>query len=73
MLCASALADSLVTNGGVSLNAASLPYNTEDASAPVVYYLSDISPEALVKALYQIHVPEDFVSGLFGKTTASAC
>ena len=50
MLCASALADSLVTNGGVSLDAASLPHNTEDASAPKVYFLSDISPEALVKA-----------------------
>ena len=50
MLCASALADGLVTNGGVSLNAASLPYNTEDASAPVVYFIRDISPEALVKA-----------------------
>ena len=50
MLCASALADSLVTNGGVSLDTASLPHNTEDASAPKVYFLSDISPEALVKA-----------------------
>ena len=50
MLCASALADSLVTNGGVRLNAASLPHNTEDASAPKVYFLSDISPESLVKA-----------------------
>ena len=50
MLCASALGDSLVTNGGVSLDTASLPHNTEDASAPVVYFLSGISPEALVKA-----------------------
>ena len=50
MLCASALADSLVTNGGVSLDAASLPHNTEDASVPKVYFLSDISPESLVKA-----------------------
>lgn len=50
MLCASALADSLVTNGGVSLDAASLPHNTEEASAPKVYFLSDISPESLVKA-----------------------
>ncbi len=50
ILCASALADSLTTNGGVSLDAASLPHNTEDASAPRVYFISDISPEALVKA-----------------------
>ncbi len=50
MLCASALADSLVTNGGVSLDAASLPHNTEDASAPKVYFLGNISPESLVKA-----------------------
>ena len=49
ILCASALADSLVTNGGVSLDTASLPHIAEDASAPVVYFLSDISPEALVK------------------------
>ena len=50
MLCVSALADSLVTNGGVSLDPASLPHNTKDASAPAVYFLSDITPEALVKA-----------------------
>lgn len=48
MLCASAQADCLVTNGGVSLDNASLPHNTEDAAAPKVYFLSDISPEALV-------------------------
>ena len=49
ILCASALADSLVTNGGVSLDTASLPHNTEDTAVPKVYFLSDISPEALVK------------------------
>ena len=49
-LCTFALADSLVTNGNVTLDTASLPHNTEDASAPLVYFLSDISPEALVKA-----------------------
>ena len=46
MLCASALADSLVTNGGVSLDTGDLPYCTEDESAPVVYFISDISPES---------------------------
>jgi len=51
LLCApSVLAETLVTNGGDSLDTASLPHNTEDASAPVVYFISDISPEALVKA-----------------------
>jgi len=50
LLCPAALADSLVTNGGVSLDTASLPHNTEEPSAPKVYFLSDISPEALVKA-----------------------
>ncbi len=50
LLCASALGDSLVTNGGVSLDENALPYNTEDPSAPVVYFISEISPEALVKA-----------------------
>ena len=50
MLSAAALADSLVTNGGVSLDAASLPHHTEEAAAPVVYFLSEITPEALVKA-----------------------
>ena len=49
MLCGSALAESLVTNGGVSLEKSALPYCTEEASAPTVYFLSDISPEALVK------------------------
>ena len=50
LLCASALADSLVTNGGVSLDTATLPHNTEDSSAPKVFFLSEISPEAMVKA-----------------------
>ncbi|MDO5326024.1 MAG: DUF362 domain-containing protein [Clostridia bacterium] len=50
LLCSSALADSLITNGGVTLEESALPHQTEDASAPKVYFLSDISPEALVKA-----------------------
>ena len=50
LLCASALADSLVTNGGVTLDASSLLHNMEEAAAPKVYFLSEISPEALVKA-----------------------
>ena len=50
MLCGSALAESLVTNGGISLEKSTLPYCTEEATAPTVYFLSGISPEALVKA-----------------------
>ena len=57
VLCASAMADSLVTNGGVSVDTAALPYNTEGASAPVVYFISDISPEALVKAYETLGAP----------------
>ena len=57
LLCSSALADSLITNGGVSLEAASLPHNTQEASAPKVYFLRDISPEALVKAYEALGVP----------------
>ncbi len=49
-LGAPSLADSLVTNGGVSLDAAALPHHSSDTSAPTVYFISDISPEALVKA-----------------------
>ena len=57
LLCSSALADSLITNGGVSLDAASLPHNTQEASAPKVYFLRDISPEALVKAYEALGIP----------------
>ena len=56
LLCAASLADSLATNGGVSLDTASLPHSTENASAPEVYFISDISPEALVKAYEALHV-----------------
>ena len=50
MLCTSSLADTLVTNGGVSLDTDTLPYCTEDEAAPAVYFISDISPESLVSA-----------------------
>ena len=50
LLCVSALADSLMTNGGVTLEIFSLPHNTEGAARPEVYFISEISPEALVKA-----------------------
>ena len=50
LLCSCALADTLVTNGGVSLDTSVLPYRTEDESAPIVYFIRDISPESLVAA-----------------------
>ena len=56
LLCAPALADSLVTNGGVSLDTAALPYCTEDEAAPVVYFISDISAESLVRAYQALGV-----------------
>ena len=56
MLCTSALADTLVTNGGVSLDTNNLPNCTGDESAPVVYFISDISSENLVEAYQALGV-----------------
>ena len=50
MLSAVALADTLTTNGGVTLETASLPYHATDEAAPEVCFVSDISSESLVKA-----------------------
>ena len=50
LLCTAAFADTLVTNGGVRLATEGLPYCTDDESAPVVYFISDISPQSLVAA-----------------------
>ena len=49
-------ADSLTTNGGVSLETDSLPYRTEDESAPAVYFFHDISAESLVAAYQALGV-----------------
>ena len=56
MLYTSALADSLITNGGVSIDTRDLPYCTQDASAPVVYFISDISAASLVRAYQALGV-----------------
>ncbi|MBQ8081808.1 MAG: DUF362 domain-containing protein [Clostridia bacterium] len=40
----------LTTNGGVAMEASALPYLTDSEDAPIVYYISDISPEGLVAA-----------------------
>ena len=39
----------LTTAGGVTLSAEDLPHYTENDSAPVVYYISEISPESLMR------------------------
>ena len=55
LCCASALAADLTTNGGVALDLSALPH--QDATAPaVVYFISDISPESLVKAFQSLNV-----------------
>ena len=56
LLCTTAFADTLVTNGGVSLDTGSLPYCTEDESVPVVYFIRDISPESLMAAYQALGV-----------------
>ena len=43
-----AFADSLTTNGGFEIDLNTLSYRTMDSNAPVVYYISDITPESLV-------------------------
>ncbi len=55
LCCASALAAELTTNGGVALDLSALPHQDEAAST-AVYFISDISPESLVKALSLIHI-----------------
>ena len=48
LVCGTAFAEGLTTNGGVTIAPEQLPYWTEDEAAPQVYYISDISPEALL-------------------------
>ena len=55
LCCASALAADLTTNGGVELALADLPHQDEAAPA-AVYFISDISPESLVKAYQALDV-----------------
>ena len=42
-------ADALTTNGGEKIDYADLSYCVQDEEAPVVYYISDISPQSPVK------------------------
>ena len=50
LLSCAAYSESIVTNGGYEIDLHSLPYRTEDSNTPVVYFISDISPESLVAA-----------------------
>ena len=50
LLFSCALAEDLTTNGGVTLLLQDLPYHTQDEEVPMVYFISEISPEALMKA-----------------------
>ena len=56
LFSAFSLADTITTNGDVSLDAGSLLHRTEDESAPAVYFISEISPESLVKAYQALNV-----------------
>lgn len=40
---------SLTTNGGAKITLSSLEYRTEETTAPVVYYIPDITPEAMME------------------------
>ena len=51
----SALAADLTTNGGVEIDLSALPHQDEAAPA-AVYFISDISPESLVKAYQALGV-----------------
>ena len=49
-LCSAAVsADTLTTNGGAEIDYADLSYCVQDEEAPVVYFISEISPASLVK------------------------
>lgn len=41
--------ESLTTNGGAVIPLSSLEYRTDSEDAPVVYYISDITPESLIE------------------------
>ena len=55
LCCASALAADLTTNGGVELDLSVLPHQDEAAPA-TVYFISDISPESLVRSYQALGV-----------------
>ena len=54
--CAAFAESQITTAGGYILDVSDLPYETEDASAPVVYYISSITPESLIAAYQALGV-----------------
>ena len=48
--CTTFAEETITTAGGYTIETSVLPYLTEDESAPVVYYISDISSDTLVQA-----------------------
>ena len=54
--CAAFAEGQITTARGYILDVSALPYETEDASAPVVYYISSITPESLIAAYQALGV-----------------
>ena len=55
LCCFSALAADLTTNGGVEIDLSALPHQDEAAPA-TVYFISDITPESLVRSYQALNV-----------------
>ena len=55
LCCSYALAGELTTNGGVAIELSALPHQDEAAPA-AVYFISDISPDSLVRAYQALGV-----------------
>ena len=54
--CAVSAESQITTAGGYTIDVSALPYETDDASAPVVYYISSITPESLIVAYQALDV-----------------
>ena len=55
LCCSYALAAELTTNGGVAIDLSALPHQ-DDAAPAAVYFISDISPDSLVRAYQALGV-----------------
>ena len=54
--CAAIAEGQVTTAGGYTIDPSELPYETDDESAPVVYYISSITPESLISAYQALGV-----------------
>jgi len=54
--CVASAESQITTAGGYTIDVSALPYETDDASAPVVYYISSITPESLIVAYQALDV-----------------